>query len=910
MNLRKKTLLILSVTLSFLIIVFYLISSRIILDSFKDVEDAEITRNVQRASDTINDDIISIENVTRDWASWDDTYTFIDGSNEEYLSSNLDLDASWVNNKLNLMMFVNNSGDAVFSRAFDLNDKSFMPVPEEIQQQFSADSALLRDLGSEVTTKGILMLPAGPMLFAALPILTSDGAGPARGTLIFGRFLDAAQMEHLSRVTHLSLTLQDTNAAEMPADFAGAASTLSADSPIAIAEFGDETIAGYSEFTDVYGKPAFLLRVDSPRDIYAEGQNSIRYLIISLVITGLIIGLVIILLLERMVVSRMARLSDDVTKIGETDDYGARLNMDGKDEISNLADVINQMVSGLQQAQLALKQVNVELESRVQRRTADLNDKVAVLETLAEIDREVIGATLSRPFVDLVCQRAAKLLRVPKTMVTLSDTNGNGHDARHVAACFGFLNPCYVDQNFIDTMYTDSDFMVLIDQKNIVALDVIAPDHPCLSDLLKSEKVESLIAVPLKTNDNVIGELIAFDTKPHEWSADELQVMSLLSGQMAVALDKLSIFEEEQNRREELASLYDLSRKLADASPEGNELLELVTRHAVDTIHVTFARIALLDNNELVMSAAHPVRILNQDLRVGCREDAAAHPFLLETMGKNMPVVVSWDDPRLSDCERENLFLDLAKSVCLVPLRTGIQAHGLLMLGESREVTREPFSKEKIRLARSIGDQTASAIWRAELFDELEHAYLQTVTALANAVDAKDSYTADHGLRLAEAAMAIGSEMGLSARELEELRFGAILHDVGKIGIPDSVLQKPAKLTSTEWQKMVRHPAIGQEILDPLPRFTGTAQIVRSHHERYEGNGYPDKLSGKDIPLGARILNVVDSFSAMIDKRVYKEPMAHDDAVAELKRSSGSQFDPEVVDIFLRLMKSGNILAA
>ena len=156
--------------------------------------------------------------------------------------------------------------------------------------------------------------------------------------------------------------------------------------------------------------------------------------------------------------------------------------------------------------------------------------------------------------------------------------------------------------------------------------------------------------------------------------------------------------------------------------------------------------------------------------------------------------------------------------------------------------------------------------------------------------------------------MAIGGEMGLSAKELEELRFGAILHDVGKIGIPDSILQKPANLTSAEWQKMVRHPAIGQEILDPLPRFTGTAQIVRSHHERYDGNGYPDGLAGEDIPVGARILTPVDSYSAMVDRRSYKAARPHKDAAAELKRCSGSQFDARAVDAFLSLFDRGALI--
>ncbi len=225
---------------------------------------------------------------------------------------------------------------------------------------------------------------------------------------------------------------------------------------------------------------------------------------------------------------------------------------------------------------------------------------------------------------------------------------------------------------------------------------------------------------------------------------------------------------------------------------------------------------------------------------------------------------------------------------------------GFLLLGEERSEAREPFTAEKIRLARSIGDQTASALRRAELFDELERAYLETVLSLANAVEAKDSYTGDHVQNVAQMALDIGRELGLSETELEALRFGAILHDIGKIGIPDAILKKPGKLTAEEWKIMREHPAIGERILAPIQHLQEAAKIVRHHHERYDGKGYPDGLCGEAIPLGARILTVVDSYSAIIDRRTYKSAHSHNEAAAELRRCAGSQFDPRIVGLFLQ----------
>ncbi|MHB9052367.1 MAG: HD domain-containing phosphohydrolase, partial [Thermoleophilia bacterium] len=262
----------------------------------------------------------------------------------------------------------------------------------------------------------------------------------------------------------------------------------------------------------------------------------------------------------------------------------------------------------------------------------------------------------------------------------------------------------------------------------------------------------------------------------------------------------------------------------------------------------------------------------------------------------------------LTETERKTLTLNLAKTICLVPIRIGEQASGALLIGEMRSENREPFSPEKLSLAKGIADQTATALQGVQLFSDLEQAYLETVLTLANAVEAKDTYTKNHADNVSRMAVLVGKELGLSDNELEDIRYGGVLHDVGKIGVPDSILNKPGKLTDEEWVQMRAHTAIGADILKPVPRLRGAADIVRHHHERYDGNGYPDGLAGADIPIGARILTAVDSYSAMVDKRSYKAARPHEDAVAELKRCAGSQFDPRVVDAFLVLFDCGALI--
>ncbi len=170
--------------------------------------------------------------------------------------------------------------------------------------------------------------------------------------------------------------------------------------------------------------------------------------------------------------------------------------------------------------------------------------------------------------------------------------------------------------------------------------------------------------------------------------------------------------------------------------------------------------------------------------------------------------------------------------------------------------------------------------------------------ALASAIDAKDGNTYGHSHRVGELAMALGKNLNLDAAKMAELQVAAHLHDVGKIGIPDAILNKPARLTAEEFAVVQRHPVIGWQILRRISSFQQVARIVRHHHERFDGTGYPDGLRGTDIPLASRLIAVADSYDAMTSARSYRKAVSAKEAWQELCRCSGSQFDPEAVKAF------------
>ena len=188
---------------------------------------------------------------------------------------------------------------------------------------------------------------------------------------------------------------------------------------------------------------------------------------------------------------------------------------------------------------------------------------------------------------------------------------------------------------------------------------------------------------------------------------------------------------------------------------------------------------------------------------------------------------------------------------------------------------------------------------------DLDSAYLQFVETMAQALDARDPYTAGHSIRVADYSYAIAREMGLPASQAETIRIAARLHDIGKIGIPDAILQKTAPLTNEEFGLIKLHPQIGRKILEKVSRFEELLGVVELHHENYDGTGYPYKLSEQRIPLNARIVKVADAFDSMISDRSYRDAMPMSKAIHELLSRSGSQFDPQVTAAFMKLLERG-----
>ncbi len=244
----------------------------------------------------------------------------------------------------------------------------------------------------------------------------------------------------------------------------------------------------------------------------------------------------------------------------------------------------------------------------------------------------------------------------------------------------------------------------------------------------------------------------------------------------------------------------------------------------------------------------------------------------------------------------------VTRSIMAVPL---ISRGKTIGVGEVlNKKGKRKFGKTDLELFEALGNQIAIAIENASLYKQLDELFLSSIRAIVEAVDAKDPYTRGHSGRVRDYSMMIGEELDIAKEALKELEVCAILHDVGKIGVPDSILGKPGRLTSAEFSYMKRHTEFGAAIIKPIEKLKKLSPSVLHHHEHYDGSGYPKGLKGKHIPIYARIVCIADSFDAMTTDRPYRKKSSMKKALAELEQRSGSYYDPRLVRVFVRSLNN------
>ena len=377
-----------------------------------------------------------------------------------------------------------------------------------------------------------------------------------------------------------------------------------------------------------------------------------------------------------------------------------------------------------------------------------------------------------------------------------------------------------------------------------------------------------------------------------------------LQSELAQALSKM---ESKVQQLERITRFSNLMNSTLDTA----EVREQALQATCEILQCETASLYLIDKekNELFWDAAlgEAGKELQKKFRLPINERSIAGYVALH--GESILVNDVENDPR--HFKKANL--DTAfrvKDMVVVPLRNKHHLVGVLQAINKVPNIGSPgegFHEEDLRILESLGSQVAIAIENAQLYVRLKKSFYDTVEALVEAIEKKDRYTGGHTKRVVHYSMCIADYLEMSAEDMDRIRLGAVLHDVGKIGIEDKIRKKEAPLDEYEWPQMQKHPEIGYEILKKVEGLSDVIDGMRLHHERWDGKGYPLGLKGEAIPLLARIISVADTYDAMVSSRPYRKGLDIQIAYDEIVKHSGTQFCPTVVGAFKKAFENSRL---
>ncbi|HDS02322.1 MAG TPA: response regulator [Firmicutes bacterium] len=346
---------------------------------------------------------------------------------------------------------------------------------------------------------------------------------------------------------------------------------------------------------------------------------------------------------------------------------------------------------------------------------------------------------------------------------------------------------------------------------------------------------------------------------------------------------------------QELRFINDVMKTI-NSSLDFNETIHYILKVVREVLSATTVSIMLLDDEKKHLTVIDGIGdtsgYIGERVRVGegIAGWVAEHnePLLVkDTSEEDLPVELKG--------ERSKYLAASFISIPLVTIKKGV----IGVLNVTNKEDGKSFTEEELEILKIFSEQAAIDIENTIIYEELESYYLQTVRALSKAIEAKDVYTRGHSERVTIFALELAREIGYNEEQLRNLELAGILHDIGKIGVPVHILTKPGKLTDIEYDQMKRHPVIGEEIIKDIKFLETCRAIIRNHHERMDGRGYPDGLSGDEIPEEVRIMTIADAFDAMTSDRPYRAALPLDEAVRRLNHDTGTQFDKNLVGIFV-----------
>jgi len=418
-----------------------------------------------------------------------------------------------------------------------------------------------------------------------------------------------------------------------------------------------------------------------------------------------------------------------------------------------------------------------------------------------------------------------------------------------------------------------------------------------LKRLVKREGLVSLLAEPLIMENDRMGVLMICTRSRRRFTATDLKVFDAVAKQSALAIADVGLYDrmdrKVKEKVEEISMLFTMSRSIT-SSINSALLLDTILEKTRTLMKARFCTLNLLDKSRSRLEIAAGSGLSDKDL-----DDEEFRAFEGELAKKvvksGMPLIIN---EIVTYTKNIPAFLRRKKihSLAFVPLFSN-RRHSGVLAAYIEDV--RFFEKAEIDIFGMVASLCSMAVDNAAMIDKVRKDYFNSIKTLAEIIDANDSYTRGHCDKVMKYSIEICKRLNLGQRHMNSIKTASMLHDIGKIGVDLSVIRKAGKLSDEDWAKIRKHPEVGARIVRQIGFLNDIVPIIKHHHARFSGGGYPDAgKRGERIPIGARIIAVADAYDAMTSDRPYRKAMSHEEAVSELKRCSGTQFDPKVVTAF------------
>lgn len=915
MSLRLKTYLIVGITLIALTASLYAVSQTVIMRTFERVEANEVRDKVAQVRAILGRELADLGAIAYGYSSWDETAAFLEDLGQTDSKTDLG-DSFFTGNSVSLAVLTRTDGTVVLSRRFDGRTPKTDSPPTELGPYLYPESPLVEHASPNSELSGLLMLPEGPMLIDSRPILATDDGGPIRGALVVGRWLDAALIAALEDQTGVSLKVVPLAAQQLPSEVRELAATMTKGAEAVVVPLGTATVGGFSTLEDVFGAAVAVLEVDVPRAIHEEGARSMLYLLFALVGAVVIFGVAAAGLLERSLFRRVGRLTSQIRHFRPGQGDPALGSVGGSDELAVLARTIDASLSRLENTRTqqesqarSLSRTLEELQSRhrdlekahrhlqqLQEASVSLGGSLEIADALGQLEHVALDVFEADEVWLLRLHAGQRQLRGMRAFFRKAAGHSTLPQLFGCEQADGVLNQ---EANSLLRAVFSGSPAIFIESLGDLSEDEQERLFRC--SLPELGRFRSLALVPLYAEDDPVGLIISASTRTTTFPADKRSTILLFASQIAQALKNTRLYEEIKALGEidSLSGLYNRRRSL--------EQLEMEIGRARRYGGTFSILIADVDNFKLFNDTyGHPVG--DEIIRrvAGLLQNRSRASDFVGRFGGDEFILILPETYRagartLADHLRAALYSVpyVAPDGASIPLRMSFGAASYPEDGRDAAAL-IAIADANLYESKRWGGDTITVRSEPVAGQTVDSQAFSTLDALVSAVDNKDHYTRRHSAQVAEHAAAMAGLLGFSKERKEMLRVAALLHDVGKIGVPDRILRKPGVLTAEEVEFMDHHSLLGSMMISQhLPDLTEVREAVVSHHERWDGKGYPRGLQGSEIPELGRILAVADAYSAMITDRPYRAALRRDEAIKELIKGSGTQFDPDIARLFV-----------